>query len=323
MTVIVGIAIANLLLGFATAVLMGRGPKRWSEVEKCLVLKPISIGRARPAVSTVTEPMDLSFTTRPLPDVPEPDGSESVPELPGESTEAAETLDVPARELADTLPGDKAQAVEEVASDQSTTHSTAAAISSPALPPDKKLKLPLKGRLEEQQAASPEATLNHQINSWRQGDFADEVPSLSGIQFEVVEPALDDSTLELLSKALHARVRDQVRKDRRVLRIDLNQVIWFSADAPPEDALLPVERIRQMLTCTHLQHEGLPVVIEVVAGVVATLPDDDAVSLLKRLQAAHQHSRGESEHATSLDTGHGPLGIEAYDIEVAESECDF
>ena len=48
MIVIIGIAVTNLFLGFATAMLLGRGPKRLSDIDRAIVLEPVDVRGWRP-----------------------------------------------------------------------------------------------------------------------------------------------------------------------------------------------------------------------------------------------------------------------------------
>ena len=43
MTAIIIIAGTNLFLGFAVALLMGRGPKRWSDIDRAIVLQGVPV----------------------------------------------------------------------------------------------------------------------------------------------------------------------------------------------------------------------------------------------------------------------------------------
>ena len=60
MTVIIGIAVINLLLGFAAAVLSGRGPKRWSDLERAFVLQPVSLRGVRWGRRAAVEHVDVN-----------------------------------------------------------------------------------------------------------------------------------------------------------------------------------------------------------------------------------------------------------------------
>lgn len=190
----------------------------------------------------------------------------------------------------------------------------------------RKIVLPTRPPPQDTTVEPPEETLSQQLEMWREGDSSDETPSMSGILIDVEDSELDIAIRALLSKAAYRRVRAQLRTDRRLLQTGDYQCVWFSSDIPPDQALMPVERIRQMLTSTRFHHQGTTVSIKVVAAVVAAQKTDSPTHLLKRLHASLQYALEaleKQQHATCLDTGEGPEGVEPHPIEIQESDCDL
>ena len=112
----------------------------------------------------------------------------------------------------------------------------------------KEIKLPPKESAVDDSGDPPEKTIDKQIQKWRDSEIADEIPSMSGITIRADDDGLDEMVWSALCNAGFQRIKSQVRKDRRVLRTAPDQFVWFSADVVPDDALMPVERIRQMLS---------------------------------------------------------------------------
>ncbi len=324
MTVIIGTAIINLLLGFAAAVLMGRGPKRWSDIERAIVLQPIALGHLRPAARPTVERVDLNQASTPTPEEcdakPLAERPLRVEEIPATGTAPA----APTPEVTTTGNGVEPLAVADTPTvDEEPSNSLPPNSPEPNSSAPREIVLAPKNPTNEAETQPPEKTLNHQLDTWRHGELGDEAPSISGIKIDLNDCELDPSARELLMEAVYARIKSQVRKDRRVLKIESGQFAWFSCDVPPDDALMPIERIRQMLTKTQFHHQGNPIPATVVASVVVGLQDDHAEDLLKRLHTALQYALESQEHATCLDTGRGPEGIAPYSIEVEETECEL
>lgn len=281
LTVILVISVAHLFLGFATAVLMGHGPKRLPEIKLVVV------------------PLRISFARWPL---------------------ARPAKRNPVNEQGD-KPGDQNAAANESTADQlqSTGEADKAVL---AKSPDK-IVLASRTRQAKRTDEPPEKGLEKELETWRQGELRDETPSMSGVRFELHESELESETYKSLSEAVHKRIRRQVRRDRRVLAIETNQFAWFSTDVPPDDALMPAERIRQTLMKTQFKHQGVPVHITVVAAVVAGLPEDTPEGLLQRLHRSLQYVLDKGADAPCLDTGHGPREITPHPVEVRETECEL
>lgn len=314
MTIIIVIAATNLFLGFAAAVLLGRGPKRWSDIDKAIVLQPVSLRGLQPAPKTTVERVDLQLIAPTISPKTEP-AQTPAPAAPAEQDTSTERnillQDVPvtAAEQAHNMPA--------------TAPVPASQPNDPVEPAPQKIVLAPKGPVIKNDNDPPEKTLNQQLDTWRHSDLSDETPSMSGMWLDVKGAEIDDEVHKRLTEAVNQRIKKQVRKDRRVLNLGTGQFAWFSDDVPPEDALMPVERIRQMLTETQFQHAGNLINTTVVAGVVAGMPDDDAECLFKRLRTALQYAMEKPECTTCLDTGAGPTGVASYPIEVEPTECEL
>ncbi|MFW6169592.1 MAG: hypothetical protein ACODAD_03815 [Planctomycetota bacterium] len=281
LTVILVISATHLFLGFATAMLMGHGPKRLPEIKLVVV------------------PLRISFPRWPLARRPKPN---------------------PVNEQGDE-PGDQNAAANESTADQ--RHSTGEADKPGVAKSPEKIVLASRTRQAKRTEEPPEKHLEDELETWRQGELRDETPSMSGVRFELHESELESETYKALSDAVHKRIRRQVRRDRRVLGIDDNQFAWFSTDVPPEDALMPAERIRQTLMKTQFKHQGVPVHITVGAAVVAGLPEDTPEGLLQRLHKSLQYVLEKAADAPCLDTGDGPREITPRPVEVREAECEL
>ena len=100
-----------------------------------------------------------------------------------------------------------------------------------------------------------------------------------------------------------------------------DQFAWFSCDVSPVDALMPVERIRQVLAKTRFRHQEQPLEISVRSGVVIGLKEDDAAGLLERLRQTLHYAAEQGADTSCLDVGHGPQRQDPQPFEVGESEC--
>lgn len=317
MTVILGIAVTNLFLGFAAALLLGRGPRRWSDVDRAIVIQPVVLNlprfRRRPRVERIEVPLALPEATPPhevsrVPGTPKPRVDDAAPadRHSGNSAQDVKMKESVASEPADNaLPANRATPV-------ATMPAPEILILRPAV------------QMLEEESKSPLETLQEQLQQWRGSEPGDEdVPSLSGLSISVIGVAADSPLREVLSETIHARIKGQVRRDRRVLKIEPFCFVWFSPDVLPDDALMPVERIRQFLEHTRFLDHGEPVRLSIVAAVVQTLAEDDSESLLNRLRSAWHLARQEGAYPTSLDMGSGPNGVKPYAIEVEQTDCEL
>ena len=314
MTIIIVIAATNLFLGFAAAVLLGRGPKRWSDIDKAIVLQPVSLRGLHPAPKTTVERVDLQLFPPPTPPKTEPahPAAEGVAAEQDTSTEQ----DIPPQDVV-------VAAAEQVPDMPATAPAAASQPNAPVEPAPQKIVLAQKGPAIKVENDPPERDTQSATRYLAAQRLERRTPSVSGTWPDVEGAELDNEVHKRLTEAVYQRIRKQVRKDRRVLNLGSGQFAWFSNDVPPEDALMPVERIRQMLTATQFQHAGNLINTTVVAGAVAGMPSDDAERLLKRLRTALQYAMEKQECTTCLDTGDGPTGVDPYPIEVEPTECEL
>jgi hypothetical protein len=317
MTVILGIAVTNMFLGFAAALLLGRGPRRWSDVDRAIVIQPVVLNlprfRRRPRVERIEVPLAVTEAAPPheaprASSTPEPQVEDAAP---GDGYVGRSVQDAKAKESAASESADNAAAASQATPVATTTV------------PETLILRPAVQTLEEENK-SPAEALQEQLQQWRGSESVDEdVPSLSGLSISLVDVDTDSPVGEILSETIHARIKGQVRRDRRVLRIEPGCFVWFSPDVLPDDALMPVERIRQLLDHTRFLDHGEAVRLSIVAGVVQALAEDDSESLLDRLRSAWHLAQQEGAYPTALDTGSGPNGVKPYAIEVEETDCEL
>ncbi len=294
LTAIIVIAATNLFLGFAAALWMGRGPKRWSDVDRTIVLQPFALDlilpHRRPKVQRIEVP-NRELGARLRVELDSPTGSP--PAAPGP--------DRPRR--------------------TDVTAAPAALPAANAMP--QKFVLPSVGQCSEDENDPPDVILNRLLDAWRQGDLRDETPSLSGLFVDLDSTGIDPAIIVRLKFELKARISRQLRKDRRVLEVSPLQFAWFSSDVAPGDALMPVERIRQILGKTKFHCQGEPIPLTIRAGVVKGLHDDSATNVVQRLQAAFTRAKEEGESPTYLDKGQGPKPVPPFSLEIEETDCDL
>ncbi len=297
-TVIFGIAAVNLFLGFAVAVLLGRGPKSWDDLEQTIVVHPVTIRGLRFAPRPQVERIDLpaSFATAVMTPAASPGSTAWDSQL---STNADE---------------------EPAGASSSDSESAGSHSEAPAEP--KKLVLAAKPPVDTYENDPPEQLLERQINAWRDGDLSEETPSMSGLRV-AIQGDVDQTLSGALIDAMRGQIKSQLRRDRRVLQIAPDTFAWFSADVTPVDALLPVERIRQIIAATHFRHAGGDVRVQLAGGVVHGTSGDDPGRLLNRLHSTLQYALEKDEFSTCIDEGAGPEGVSPFQIEVAESVCEL
>lgn len=304
LTVIAGIALANLFLGFASALLIGRGPKRWSDLDEAVTVRYFSPSLLFARAKHIAHP-DIAH-----PDIAHPD-----------------MLDPPAPAAPAWQPPDPAAAQ----SDLSEEVEYAAVRQLPPTPPTRpaawdpatqKLVLtpldPPAPAVEE----PPETVLSQQLEMWRENsDREEETACLSGFMVTIRDPDAQQHMGELLLKAVQARISGQLRKDRCVLRIADYQLVWFSDDVSPDDGVMPVERIRQLLGKTRFLYEGHAVAIGVQAAVVAVSMADHPAELIRRIQATWQYALEKANEATCIDVGRGPEFVQPVPLDLDEIDC--
>ncbi len=161
MMVITVIALTNLFLGFAAAVLMGRGPKRWSDLDRAIVLQPFSLDLILPRRKPRVERIELSAGQAPVTLSVEP----QLPPSPSVGIAEAE----PAPEIPAASQGTR------------STPNTEPAPPSGQDATVKKFVLPTATMASMDEDVPPETTLTRQLDAWRNGDLHDETPSMSGL----------------------------------------------------------------------------------------------------------------------------------------------
>ena len=121
--------------------------------------------------------------------------------------------------------------------------------------------------------------------------------------------------------AVFAKITSQLRKDRRVLRTDDHHFLWFSADMQPDDGLMPVGRIRQIIDKTQFLHQGTPLAIETHAVVMAVTLHDNAADLIQRVQTTLKHAQENGGQSMCIDLGEGLAFVEPLRLDIDASEC--
>jgi hypothetical protein len=302
---IVGIALTNLFLGFASAMLLGRGPKSWSDVDNAVTVRFFAPRLAFPRARRNAE-QDKATTAG---------GSQDarLARSPGSEESASP------RSATHTPSGDG----DEKLFFNASTHKP------PASPSQckawdattKKLVLAPKASPPPADEGPPEALFARQIEAWKASESHEETPCLSGIMITVENTALDEPTRTLLLSAVQASITRQLRKDRRVLRITDNQFVWFSPDVHPDDGLAPVERTRQILCQTRFMHNGDALAVTVQAALVAVSPWEDPPALIQRVARTLQYALEKGDGPTCVDRGHGPEFVQPAKLDLDEVEC--
>jgi hypothetical protein len=294
LTVIFGISLVNLFLGFASALLIGRGPKSWSDLDGAVTVRFFSprlvLARPRRGVEMVAV-------------VPVPI------EAAGETALVRDVTDVGGQEAATIMAVERNEPPVPPAHPAAWDPATQRLVLTPTQDPCPAEEGP------------PETVLESQFEAWRASERREDTPCLSGFMVTVNDPALDELVQASLMRALHTKIAGQLRKDRRVLRIADNQFVWFSADVDPADGLMPVERIRQLLDKTRFLHEDNAVAIAVQAAVVAAFAQDSPSDLIRRIQEALQFALEKGEASTCLDAGQGPSFVPPARLDLDETEC--
>jgi hypothetical protein len=292
---ILGIALMNLFLGFASAILLGRGPKSWSDLDNAVTVRYFSPRLAFPRARRTAELVDVPSVPRPAPSSAAPPPDEP-PDMESHAPAPVSFLDEPAPVAAPAVrPAWDA-----------TTH---------------RLVLPPKPTAAPEEEGPPEAVFARQLETWRTSQQREETPCLSGIMVSVQHVVLDDCTRDTLMKAVHASIAGQLRKDRRVLRIADNQFLWFSADMQPDEGLAPVERTRQILHNTRFLHDGNALAVSVQAAIVVVSAEDSPAELIQRLQRTLQYALEKGEGSTCIDVGYGPGFVQPPKLDLDEIEC--
>ncbi len=292
---ILGIALMNLFLGFASAMLLGRGPKTWADLDNAVQIRYFSPRLALPRAPRAPAPVDQPAEP--------PSQAPAEPTAPPEPIEAADSA--PATDAALHEPQPAPMPVARPAWD-ATTH---------------RLVLPPKPAAPREDEGPPDAVFARQLETWRTSQQREETPCLSGIMVNVQQVVLDDDARTALANALHTSIAGQLRKDRRVLQMADHLFLWFSPDVHPDEGLAPVERTRQILSSTRFLYDGNPLDISVQAAIVAVSVHDRPADLIERLRRTLQYAWEKGECATCVDVGHGPGFVQSPRLDLDEIEC--
>jgi hypothetical protein len=295
MAVIIVIALMNLFLGFSAALLLGRGPRNWSEVDNVLEIRYFSPRLPLPFRRRVSD-----AGSSPARDAA---GTESAHEkVAGTSPDSSK-------------PPHRVSPRAERAS-QSATRPCPAAVRRVA----GKIVLNVKKPNLTASGLPPEECLQEQLHAWRQGEVRAERPSASMVTV-IPQEDLDARRASLLADAVQSRIASPLRNDRCVLRVDDHCFAWFSRDVAPEDALMPIERIRHQIVHTRFEHDGETVTVDVKAAIGVVLPTDTAPDVFSRLHAAMDLAQLQVTSVTVIDAGSGPRLADPIEIDAQETSC--
>ncbi len=226
LTAILGIALTNLFLGFAFALLIGRRPKSLSDFEDAITIRYFSPQLLFPFSRRTARRSPVHPVATPVA-VPSPIAA-SPPVATFPPLAASSACSDPAPSVSPSSVG--------VAAPAPTLQSIAIAGTTP------RLVLPPKPVARPAEDEAPDVVLGRQLEAWQASDPREETPCLSGFAVTLHNGAVDDHVREALINAVHGKITSQLRKDRRVLRTAENHFLWFSADVHPDDGLLPVGR---------------------------------------------------------------------------------
>jgi hypothetical protein len=287
--VIIGIAGMNLFLGFAAALLIGRGPKSWSDVDQAFIFRGFSPELIRVRGKSTAE------ASPPKADAGGPPTRRRAPH-----TEPA----IP--KVSEPPPG--------------TDHPTSTVPTEPQAE-EAVLKLePLVPQKEIDDTPADEM-LEAQLLEWRDDEEAEDIASISVLVLSEPNDDTEPEAVPLLRQAVYKTMRQQIRRDRVLMIMGAGQYVWFSADVHPEDALMPVERIRQTIQNTHYEYLERPLAIKMHSAVAAVRREDRAKDLTTRLLDTITVAQQSNEDVVFLELGSGPKATERIAIEVEESTC--
>lgn len=293
LTAIFGIALTNLFLGYAFAVLIGRGPRSLSDLENVVTIRYFSPRLLFPFTRRTRkhkeEPSSAAPAAARTPVVQHATNTE--PDSP--TATPASAVDVP-------------PAI--------TVRSIAIAGTTP------RLVLQPKSVVPPEEVEPPEVVLGRQLEAWQASDAREETPCLSGFVVTLRDGTVEDHVRTSLLNAVCGKITNQLRKDRRVLRSDDNHFLWFSPDVHPDDGLMPVGRIRQIIDKTRFLYEGAPLTVETHAAVVAVTLQDHAEDLIRRVQGTLKYAQQKGGRSMCVDFGDGPAFVEPLRLDIDESE---
>jgi len=307
------IAVTNLFLGFSAALLVGRGPRRIAHFSPALVLRRFSLKclprwfrrrKETPLLAGTAVQPDDAAANKPTSDSARAQSrAQSVVDSPvkRESTEpnkAASNSEIPASPVAATPAANILHSPE--------TNSV--------------IKLPCDSTPNDDRPA--ETILAQQLLEQPAADDPTCHPSATMMFLERADANLDDPTWSKTLAAVQQVIRGQLRRDRQVLQFDPGEFVWFTGDTPVDEALLPAERIRQLLTNTQFESANQPIPIHVASAVVSATTGDGPDQVLARLRQAIQFARMQASDNTAIDWGDGPETAEPLDLEVAPRSVD-
>jgi hypothetical protein len=187
-----------------------------------------------------------------------------------------------------------------------------------APPPAKTVVLTLDDEPNSADDREPEQVLQDQLSTLEPSADPAVDPSATILYVERADETITDSQWIRVLDAVEQAVRGQLRRDRHVLSFSIGEFIWLTGDTPVEDALLPAERIRQVLANTQYQSGEQPLPVRVATAVVQVAPHDDTQQLLFRLRQAVEFSGSQPAPHTAIDQGDGPEPTQPIDLQVSE-----
>ncbi len=104
----------------------------------------------------------------------------------------------------------------------------------------------------------------------------------------------------------------------RVFRFDGQTFFIFFGDAGPRTAASKVEKIRQTIEATKLEHDGQPYAITIRAGVTDVRKEDNTATLFERLEAVIDEAKHAGRNRTGLDDSSGRLILQPEPMEIKQ-----
>jgi hypothetical protein len=302
LTAILSVALVNMFLGFAFASLMGRGPSRWRDAEKAITVRYFSTRLLWPRWRRKSEahPTKAAAVTATSPAQAQPQREVAAAATPPTATPPTAIADKPAA----------APPLFPVA---------AAAPSS--LNPSPRLVLKPKDEPEEICRESVEESLQRQLTAWMANEQRLETPSLCGISVIIRDPSADPEVARSVMNSVATKIAAQLRKDRRILCPQENQLVWFAADTNPDDGLMPLSRIRQLLEKTRFLRGDTSLTVETATALMSVSASDTPAIALKRMQQTLAYAQEKGAGSVCVELGNGPALVEPVPMDVDASEC--
>lgn len=293
---ILSVALVNTFLGFAFASLMGRGPRRWRDADQAITIRYFSPGLLWPRWRRKTSAQHAPAATAP-PTTAQPKREATAAHVAAPSTTTADKQ-APAPPL---FP---------VASAVPTS-----------LNPSSRLVLTPKDQPEIATNEPIEESLQRQLTAWLANEQRLETPSLCGISIVIRDPSSDPDLARSVMNTVSAKIAAQLRKDRRILCPQHNQLVWFAADSTPDDGLLPLSRIRQLLEKTRFLRGEIPLTVETATALMSISAGDTPAIALKRMQQTLAYAQEKGAGSVCVELGNGPTLVEPVPMDVDASEC--